>query len=200
MENIRIPGDERKYSNFQPHATKSLALCSKKRPESPAMKSAWAWLLLLLWRAESRASKLTGHVGGPRNEITVTEPEALQVLQLINFLQLQAHWPLNSIKPARTRLLRPCSFFRSVQHLGEPGDVTSFPDRTAQEVTAGPPRFLPRSSLQVSFGLWNSKWLCYAVRNLCQNCVRTPLAIPSSLSLAQGSRPVCSSASTFDSF
>lgn len=29
-------------------------------------------------------------MGSPRHEITITEPEALQVLQLINFLQLQA--------------------------------------------------------------------------------------------------------------
>lgn len=39
---------------------------------------------------ESQALKLTGPMGSPRHEITITEPEALQVLQLINFLQLQA--------------------------------------------------------------------------------------------------------------
>lgn len=49
-----------------------------------------------------RVSSIQTHsyVGGPRNEITISEPEALQVLQLINFLQLQAQWPLKSIKPA----------------------------------------------------------------------------------------------------
>lgn len=140
-----------------------------------------------------------GRVGGPSNGITITEPEALQVLQLINFLKLQAHWPLNSIKPARTSVLRPCSFFHSVQCLREPGDLTSFPGRTAREVTARLPRFFPLSSPQVSFGLWNSKWLCYTVRNLCQNCIKIPLAILRSLPPAQGGRPVCTSPSSFDS-
>ena len=158
MENLNIPEDERKYSSFQPHATKSLALRSKERPKPLAMKSAWTQLLLLLWRGESQALKLTGHVGGPRNEITITEPEALQVLQLINFLQLKAHWPLNSTKPARTSVLRPCSFFHSVWYFREPGDVMSFPDRTAREVTVELLCFFSPSSLQVSFGLWNSKW------------------------------------------
>lgn len=37
--------------------------------------------------------------------------EALQVPQLINFLQLQAHWPLNSIKIQRMRVLWPHSLF-----------------------------------------------------------------------------------------
>lgn len=92
-----------------------------------------------------------GHMGGPRNEIT--EPEAPQVLQLINFLQLQAHWPLKSVKPARMSVLQSCSFFHSVWYLREPGDVTSFTDRRAREATAGLPRFLPSSSLQVSLGL-----------------------------------------------
>lgn len=92
-----------------------------------------------LSRGESQGPKLTGHVGGPRDEINITESEALQVLQLINFLQLQAHWPLNSTKPARISLLQPCSFFCSVWYLHDWSDVMSFLGRTAQEETAGLP-------------------------------------------------------------
>lgn len=115
------------------------------------------WPLLLLWRGESQAATLTGHLGGPQNEVTITEPEASQVLQLVSLTQLQAHWPLSCIKPARRSVLKPCSCFQSGWYLCEPGEVLSLPDRMAQEVTAGVPGFLPASSLQVSFGLWKSK-------------------------------------------
>lgn len=66
-------------------------LCRKEKPEW----SAWPRLLPLLW---APGIQTHSYVGGPRNEITILEPEALQVLQLINSLKLQALWPLKSIK------------------------------------------------------------------------------------------------------
>lgn len=40
VEKLKVPGDERKYPSFQPHAAKSLALCSKERLKPSAMKHA----------------------------------------------------------------------------------------------------------------------------------------------------------------
>lgn len=87
MGNLKVPGDE----SFHPVLQNVLHFSVKRDLDLWPRRVHEHVALLLLWRGEYQALKLSGHVGGPWNGITVTEPEALQVLQLINFLQLQAH-------------------------------------------------------------------------------------------------------------
>lgn len=79
------------------------------------------------------------YAGGPRNEISISEPEPLQVLQMINSLQLRARWPLKRIKPAGRS-----GFLGSVCGTGKSQGM-SLPARTDL------PHFLHQFSLKRSF-------------------------------------------------
>lgn len=130
------------------------------------------------------------YVGGPRNEMTISEPEALQVQQLINFLKLQAQRPLKSIKPAGRS-----GFLGSVCG-------TCMSQVMSLAATTGLPHFLHQLSLQRSFWPLKQQTGASALNRLlcCQNCIGIASATPSPVPLAHHGQAVCISPSSFDTF
>lgn len=124
------------------------------------------------------------YVGGPSNEITISEPEPLQVLQMINSLQLRARWTLKSRKPAGRS-----GFLGSVCGTARARWCHSQPEQASHTPFTSSPWKCP-------FGHWNSKEGLQLSTDCC--AIRTVIspATPSWVPLAHHGQPSCISPSS----
>lgn len=167
------PQSSRRWKKVLKFPTSPISCSERTLNTQP--QSAWPWPVPSI--------QIHSCVGGPRDEITVSEPEILQVLQLINSLQLlDDPWRAENQQEGAAPLA-VCAVHawdRWCHSQPEQPSLSSF----TSSPWKGP------------FGLWASalnRLLC------CQTCIIISPATPSSVSLAHQGQPVCISPSSCES-